>query len=75
MRTTYARWIAVSAGTAVFAQGPCEVLYVGGAGTLTVVMPDASTVTLVAPAGSYHPIKAAYVSGLGAATNVYALYA
>ncbi len=74
MRVTYGCWVVVTALTAQMPSGVCEGFYVGGAGTLTVVMPDASTVTLVAPAGSYHPIKASYVSSLGAATNVYALY-
>lgn len=74
MRTTYATWNAVAARTSEFPAGPCEVLYVGGAGTLTVVLQDGSAVTLVATAGSYHPIKASYVSSVGAATNVYALY-
>lgn len=74
MRTTYARWVAVAARSSQFPEGPCEQLYVGGAGTLTVIMPDGQSVTLVAIAGSYHPIKASYVSGVGAATSVYALY-
>ena len=74
MRTTYSRWTPVSAASAAFPEGPCEVLFVGGAGTLTVILTDGSSVTLLAPAGSYHPIKAAYVSNLGSATNVYALY-
>ena len=74
MRTTYSNWVAVAARSSQFPEGPCEQLYVGGAGTLTVILQDGRTVTLVAIAGSYHPVKASYVSGVGAATNVYALY-
>ena len=74
MRVTYSQWIAVAARTSEFPQGPCEMLYVAGAGTLTVIMPDGTSVSLVAIAGSYHPIKASYVSSVGAATGVFALY-
>lgn len=74
MRTTYSKWVPVAALSAQFPEGPCEMLYVGGAGSMTVVLTNGTSITIVAPAGSYHPCKASYVSALGAATNVYALY-
>lgn len=57
--------------------GLCHSLHVGGAGNLSVYMgPNSTTaVTIVATAGSYHPIKVRRVLSTGTtATGIVALY-
>lgn len=74
MRHTYGQWIVLTASATPFAMGPCEALYVGTAGTIVVTMTDGTSVTIVAAASTFLPIKATALTNIGAAT-VHALYA
>jgi len=74
MQIPYTRVVAVAARTAQFPEGLCDALYIGAAGTLTIVLQGGNSVALPCIAGQTLPIKASYVSSLGAATSVFAFY-
>ncbi len=59
-----------------FPNGPCQALYVGGAGDIVVVFPDGRTCTFTAvAAGTLIPLTAKRVNSTGTtATNMVALY-
>lgn len=71
---TFPLWIAVTAAATPLPCGPCESLYVGAAGTVTVTLQDGSSAAIPAIAGAILPVKAYAVTSLGAATGVFALY-
>lgn len=71
---TFARWIAVTAAATPLPGGPCDSLYVGAAGTVTVTLQDGTSCAIPAVAGAILPVKAYAVTSLGAATSVFALY-
>lgn len=71
---TYARWLSTTASAAQFAEGPCEGIYVGAAGTITVTLQDGTSCAIPVPAGGYVWIKAYSLTSLGAATSVFRLY-
>lgn len=70
----YARWIATTASAAQFTEGPCDAIYVGGAGTVTVTLQDGTSCAIPAPAGGYLYGKFYSLTSLGAATSVFRLY-
>lgn len=54
---------------------PCDAIYIGGAGTVTVVFEDASTAAFTCIAGQILPVKAIRVNSTGtAATLLLALF-
>ena len=61
--------------TTDFPNGIANALHVGGAGTVTVVLPGGETVQFTAAAGTYLYIRCKRVNATGtAATNIVALY-
>ena len=55
-------------------QGLCDALYIGGAGTLTVVFQDGSTGAFTCAAGDILPVRVKRVNNTGTAASIVALY-
>lgn len=61
--------------TTDFAEGPCQAIYVGGAGTVAVVFQDGTVGAFTCIAGQILPVAAKRVNSTGtAATLLLALY-
>lgn len=71
---SYPRWIAVTASADPFPEGPCDAIYVGAAGTITVTLQDGTSCAIPAIAGGYVYGKFYSLTSLGAATSVFRLY-
>lgn len=73
----YNRAVAVTkSDTADFPDGPCDALYVGGAGIVVAVMPDGTKPQFTAVAGEIIPVRMKRVdSTTTTATLMVALYA
>lgn len=70
--TGYTGGTAVSIGGGNQSLAKCDAIYSGGASTLVLVLADASTVTLVMPAGTLVPVRATQITAAGS-TNANAV--
>ncbi len=70
----YARWIATTGSATPFGEGPCDAIYVGAAGTVTVTLQDGTSCAIPAVAGGYLYGKFYSATSIGAATGVFRLY-
>ena len=55
-------------------QGLCDALYIGGAGTLTAVFQDDTTIACTCAAGDILPLRVKRVNNTGTASLIVALY-
>lgn len=69
------KWVSITPADTALANGPCRMIYVGGAGNLSIVDRDGTTVVFTAiTTGIIHPISAVQIKAATTATLILAGY-